>query len=44
MSPTLGDRTFQLAALSLWNALPPAIPDVKTLDAMKIVLKTRFFN
>ena len=31
--PTLGDRAFQSAAPSLWNALSPAIRNVKAIDA-----------
>ena len=41
--PTLGDCAFQLAAPSLWNALPPAIRNIKTEDAFKVALKTHLW-
>ena len=41
---TLGDRAFQSAALDLWNALPSAIRNMKTLDTFKTAVKTHFFN
>ena len=41
--PTLGDRAFQSAAPSLWNALPPAIRDITAIDAFKTAVKTNFF-
>ena len=42
--PTLGDRAFQSAAPYLWNALPSAIRNIKTLDTFKTAVKTHFFN
>ena len=42
--PTLGDRAFQSAASYLWNALPSAICDIKTLDTFKTDVETHFFN
>ena len=42
--PTLGDRAFQSAAPYLWNALPSAIPNMKTLDTFKTANKSHFFN
>ena len=42
--PTLGDRAFQSAAPYLWNALPSAIRNMKTLDTFKTVVKTHLFN
>ena len=42
--PTLGDRAFQSAAPYLWNALPSAIRNMKTLDTFKTAVKTHFFN
>ena len=42
--PTLGDRAFQSAAPYLWNTLPSAIRNVKTLDTFKTAVKTHFFN
>ena len=42
--PTLGDRAFQSAAPYLWNALPLAIRNMKTLDAFKTAIKTHLFN
>ena len=41
--PTLGDRTFQSAVPYLWNALPSAIRNMKTLGTFKTVVKTLFF-
>ena len=38
--PTLGDRAFQSAAPYLWNALPSAIRNMKTLDTFKTAIKT----
>ena len=38
--PTLGDRAFQSAAPYLWNALPPASRNMKTLDTFKTAVKT----
>ena len=37
---TLGDRAFQSAAPYLWNAVPSAIRDIKTLDTFKTAVKT----
>ena len=42
--PTLGDRAFQSAAPYLWNALPSAIRNMKTLDTFKTAFKTHFSN
>ncbi|CAH3042864.1 unnamed protein product [Porites evermanni] len=42
--PTLGDRAFQSAAPYLWNALPSAIRNMKTLDTFKTAVKTHFFQ
>ena len=42
--PTLGDRAFQSAAPYLWNALPSAIRNIKTLDTFKTAVKTHFLN
>ena len=42
--PILGDRAFQSAALYLWNALPSAIRNIKTLDTFKTAVKTHLFN
>ena len=42
--PTLGDRAFQSAAPYLWNALPSAIRNIKTLDTFKTAVNTHFFK
>ena len=42
--PILGDRAFQSAAPYLWNALPSAIRNIKTLDTFKTAVKTHLFN
>ena len=42
--PTLGDCAFQSGAPYLWNALPSAICNIKTLDNFKTAVKTHFFN
>ena len=42
--PTLGDCAFQSAALDLWNTLPSAIRNIKTLDTYKTAVKTHFLN
>ncbi|CAH3163147.1 unnamed protein product [Porites lobata] len=42
--PTLGDRAFQSAAPYLWNALPSAIRNIKTLGTFKTAVKTHFYN
>ena len=40
---TLGDRAFSVAAPSLWNSLPLAIRQLKTLHSFKSALKRHFF-
>ena len=42
--PNLGDRAFQSAASYLWNALPSAIRNMKTLHIFKTAVKTNFLN
>ena len=42
--PILGDRAFQSAEPYLWNALPSAIRNIKTLDTFKTAVKTHLFN
>ena len=42
--PTLGDHAFQSAAPCLWNVLPSAIRNMKTLDTFKTAVKTHLFN
>ena len=39
-----GVPVFQSAAPYLWNALPSAIRNIKTLDTFKTAVKTHFFN
>ena len=41
--PTLGDCAFQSAAPYLWNALPSANRNMKTLDTFKTAVKNHFF-
>ena len=41
--PTLGDRSFQSAASYLWNALPSAIRNIKTLNTFRLLFKLVFF-
>ena len=41
--PILGDRAFQSAAPYLWNALPSAIRNIKTLDTFRLLLKLIYF-
>ena len=43
-SSTLGDRSFQVAAPILWNALPGDIRDITNLDSFKRSLKTYLFK
>ena len=42
--PILGDRAFQSAAPYLWNVLPSAIRNIKTLDTFKTAVKTHLFK
>ena len=41
---TLGDRSFQVAALKLWNALPRELHYIPNLHTFKSNLKTYLFN
>ena len=41
---TFGDRCFTAAAPKLWNALPTALRDSKTLPSFKKALKTHYFT
>ena len=41
---TLGDRSFQLAAPKLWNALLRELRDIPNLHAFKSNLKTYLFE
>ena len=41
---TLGDRAFQVAALTLWNKLPSALRIETSLKPFKAKLKTRLFK
>ena len=43
-SSTLGDRSFQVTAPILWNALPGDIRDITNLDSFKRSLKTYLFK
>lgn len=40
---TYGNRSFQAAAPTLWNSLPPHIQDLKTINTFKRALKTHLF-
>ena len=39
-----GERSFQFAAPTLWNALPEDIKRSSSLDSFKVRLKTLLFN
>ena len=39
-----GGRAFSVVAPRLWNALPPPIRNISTLDSFKTALKTHLFN
>ena len=41
---TLGDRSFQVAALALWNVLPREIRSITDLGISKCHLKSYFFK
>ena len=41
---TLGDRSFQVAAPKLWNALPRELRDIPDLHTFKSNLKTYLFK
>ena len=41
---TLGDRAFQVAALTLWNKLPSALRIETSLKPFKAKLKTLLFK
>ena len=41
---TLGDRSFQVAAPKLWNALPRELRDIPNLHTFKSNLKTYLFK
>ena len=41
---TLGDRSFQVAALALWNILPGEIRFITDLGIFKRHLKTHLFS
>ena len=41
---TLGDRSFQVAAPKLWNALPCELRDIPNLHTFKSNLKTHLFK
>ena len=41
---TLGDRAFQQAAPTLWNALPPTIRNISSFNVFKTAVKTYYFK
>ena len=41
---TLGDRSFSVAAPTVWNDLPLALRQSESLDIFKRNLKTHFFS
>ena len=43
-SATLGDRSFHVAAPTLWNSLPENIRNIKTLGCSKKAIKTLLFQ
>ena len=44
MLVTLGGRSFHAAVAQLWNALPPSLRDVKSVETFKKNLKTFLFR
>ena len=42
--PTLGGRSFAVAALALWNNLPNAIRSATSINSFKKLLKTHLFK
>ena len=40
---TLGDRSFEMAAPTLWNSLPAEIRNACNVATFKKMLKTHFF-
>ena len=41
---TLGDRAFQQAAPTLWNALPPTIRNISSFNVFKTAVKSYYFK
>ncbi len=41
---TFGDRSFSVAARTLWNLLPANIRDCDTVDSFKSMVKTHLFK
>ncbi|KAF7654411.1 hypothetical protein LDENG_00070170 [Lucifuga dentata] len=41
---TKDDRAFEVAALTLWNSLPPSLRSVDSVDSFKKQLKTHLFQ
>ena len=44
MRVTLGGRSFQAAVPQLWNALPPSLRDIASVETFKKNLKTFLFR
>ncbi|CAH3176819.1 unnamed protein product [Porites lobata] len=44
MKKSLGDRSFSVAAPTLWNALPVSLRSIKCISTFKSNLKTYFFK
>ena len=41
---TLGDRSFQIAALILWNSLPASVRDIDNVLVFKRTIKSYLFR
>jgi len=41
---TIGDHAFPVAAVRVWNMLPPAIKSLPSLQTLKRALKTELFH
>ena len=41
---TLGDRSFQIAAPTLWNSLPASVRDIDNFLVFKRTIKTYLFR
>ena len=43
-NPTIGDRSFQVAAARAWNSLPPLVTSSSSLPVFRRLLKTELFK
>ena len=44
MKKSVGDRSFSMAALTLWNALPVSLRSIKCISTLNLILKLIFLN